>query len=91
MIDSGVINEVKKLISLNLDKSLPVMRAHGVPEITGYLDGSITVDECILKGQQATRNYVKRQLTWWRSSTLDIQDCFNQFPSEIDINLLNLL
>ena len=91
MIDSGAINEVKKLISLNFDKSLPIMRAHGVPEITGYLEGKISVDECILKGQQVTRNYVKRQLTWWRSSTLDIHDSFNQFPSEIDINSMNFL
>ena len=91
MIDRGAINEVKKLNRLNLDRSLPIMRAHGVPEISSYLEGLITVDECILKGQQVTRNYVKRQLTWWRSSTLDIQDRFNQFPSEIDINLLNFL
>ena len=91
MIDKGAINEVKKLNRLNLDRSLPIMRAHGVPEISSYLEGLITIDECILKGQQVTRNYVKRQLTWWRSSTLDIQDSFNQFPSEIDINLLNFL
>ena len=65
------------------------MRAHGVPEITDYLEGTISVDECILKGQQVTRNYVKRQLTWWRSSSLDKLKCFDQFPSEIDTNSLN--
>lgn len=91
MIESGAIDEVKKLIALNFDKSLPIMRAHGVPEISNYLSGKITLEECINKGQQVTRNYVKRQLTWWRSSSLDHLNSFDQFPSEIDTNLLNFV
>ena len=89
MIDSGAIDEVKKLNTLDFDKSLPIMRAHGVPEISNYLSGKTTLEECIHKGQQVTRNYVKRQLTWWRSSSLENLKCFDQFPSEIDTNLLN--
>ena len=89
MVDRGAIDEVKKLNTLNLDKSLPIMRAHGVPEISNYLSGKTTLKECVHKGQQVTRNYVKRQLTWWRSSSLDNLKCFDQFPSEIDTNLLN--
>ena len=89
MVDSGAIDEVKKLNTLDLDKSLPIMRAHGVPEISSYLSGKTSLEECIHKGQQVTRNYVKRQLTWWRSSSLDNLKCFDQFPSEIDTNLLN--
>jgi len=89
MIKDGAINEVKKLNSLNLDRSLPIMRAHGVPEITNYLSNLATLEECINKGQQLTRNYVKRQLTWWRSTKLQIHECFDQFPGEIDINSLN--
>ena len=89
MINQGAIEEVKKLNSLNLDKSLPVMRAHGVPEISDYLAGRTNLEESILKGQQVTRNYVKRQLTWWKSSTLRIHKTFNQFPSDIDVNSIN--
>ncbi len=89
MIDSGAIEEVKKLNTLDLDKSLPIMRAHGVPEISSYLSGKTSLDECIQMGQQVTRNYVKRQLTWWRSSSLENLKCFDQFPSEIGTNLLN--
>ena len=88
MIDRGAVDEVKKLNSLNLDKSLPIMRVHGVPEISRYLSGSTSLNECILKGQQVTRHYVKRQLTWWRSSTLDIHDRINEFPNEINVNSL---
>ena len=88
MIEGGAIEEVKKLKSLNLDKSLPIMRAHGVPEILNYLDNNKPLDVCIDRGQQVTRNYVKRQLTWWRSSSLCFHQVFNQFPKEIDENLL---
>ena len=88
MIKKGAIDEVNKLHSLDLDVSLPIMRAHGVPEIIKYLSNSITLEECIKKGQQVTRNYVKRQFTWWRSSRLQINQIFEQFPDEINLNLL---
>ena len=60
------------------------MRAHGVPEIKIYLANEITFEECIYKGQQVTRNYVKRQHTWWNSSNLQIFQKFDKFPLEID-------
>ena len=89
MIEVGIIQEVKKLLSLNLDPSLPIMKAHGVPEISKYLTGSINLQECVSKAQQFTRNYVKRQLTWWKSSKLNIHTIFEDFPLNIDIKLLN--
>ncbi len=84
MINVGAIDEVKKMLELNLSESLPIMRAHGVPEITKYLKNEISLDECISKGQQVTRNYVKRQHTWWNSSNLQIFQKFDKFPLEID-------
>ena len=48
MIDSGAIDEVKKLNTLDFDKSLPIMKAHGVPEISNYLSGKITLDQNVL-------------------------------------------
>ena len=90
MIDKGAVEEVKKLLTLNLNSSLPIMRAHGVPEIAKYLANEISLEECINKGQQVTRNYVKRQHTWWKSSKLEIFQKFNQFPSEIDINSIKI-
>ena len=86
MIDHGAVEEVKQLLKLNFNKSLPVMRAHGVPEISLYLDKKIVLEECINKGQQVTRNYVKRQHTWWSSTNLRIHQQINHFPDEIDIN-----
>lgn len=90
MLKQGAIDEVKKLINLEIDNSLPIMKAHGVPEITNYLNNIYTFEECVAKGQQVTRNYVKRQTSWWRSSTLPIHQVFHQFPNEIDENLIKL-
>ena len=91
MIDNGAIDEVKKLLSLNLDPSLPIMKAHGIPEISQYLSGSINLKECISKGQQVTRNYVKRQITWWKSSKFYNCTIFKNFPSNIDLESLDFM
>ena len=90
MIRKGAIEEVKNLLKLNYNNSLPIMKAHGVPEIQSYLKNEISIEECISKIQQVTRNYVKRQHTWWRSSNLKIFKKFDQFPDEIDIKSINL-
>jgi len=90
MVDGGAIEEVKKLLELDLHDSLPVMRAHGVPEIKKYLKNEISLEECINRGQQVTRNYVKRQHTWWNSSNLQIFQKFDKFPNEIDLNSIKI-
>ena len=90
MLNQGAIEEVMQLNLLKLNKSLPVMRAHGVPEISDYLSSVLTLEECIRRGQQVTRNYVKRQLTWWRSSPLRIRQSFVEFPEKIDEKLLKI-
>ena len=90
MMKGGAIEKVKKLLELDLNDSLPVMRAHGVPEIKKYLANESSLEECISKGQQVTRNYVKRQHTWWNSSNLDIFQKFDKFPSEIDLNSIKI-
>jgi tRNA dimethylallyltransferase len=43
------------------------MRAIGVPEISAYLKGTMSRAEAIARGQIATRQYAKRQFTWFRN------------------------
>lgn len=81
MIENGAIDEVKKLLSMNLSPNLPAMKAHGVPEIIKYLKGEITLDEAIQIAQTNTRHYAKRQYTWFK----------NQFPSSKVIDCANKL
>ncbi|WP_370177393.1 tRNA (adenosine(37)-N6)-dimethylallyltransferase MiaA [Alteriqipengyuania sp.] len=66
MMDEGAVAEVEALLTRNLDPDLPVMRAIGVREIAGWLRGEYSREEAIARGQQATRNYAKRQYTWLR-------------------------
>lgn len=67
MWEGGAIAEVEALLARNIPESLPVMRAIGVPEIKAFLRGELTREEAIAAGQQATRNYAKRQYTWLRN------------------------
>ena len=90
MIKNGAIDEIKNLLNLNYKKSLPVMKAHGVPEIISYLENFTSLEECINRIQLVTRHYVKRQNTWWKSSKLPILKKFDEFPDKIDLNSIKL-
>ncbi|BEV00865.1 tRNA (adenosine(37)-N6)-dimethylallyltransferase MiaA [Novosphingobium olei] len=71
MWEGGALGEVEALLARGLDPALPVMRAIGVPEMAAFLRGEITEEEAIRAGQQATRNYAKRQYTWLRHQNPD--------------------
>jgi tRNA dimethylallyltransferase len=66
MVDHGGPEEVEKLLARELDPDLPVMRAIGVPEMAALVRGERTRLETLERGAQATRNYAKRQYTWFR-------------------------
>lgn len=71
MLESGAVEEVKALRQLDLDPSLPAMKAIGVREISDWLDGRISRDRAIELAVTATRQYAKRQRTWFRSRMSD--------------------
>jgi tRNA dimethylallyltransferase len=89
MIEAGALEEVKALAALNLDPQLPAMKAIGVRELQAALAGEISMAEAIERAKIATRQYAKRQSTWFRhqlgphwlrlrqpdaAQTLDLQD-----------------
>ncbi|WHO37450.1 tRNA (adenosine(37)-N6)-dimethylallyltransferase MiaA [Sphingobium sp. AP49] len=65
MIDQGAVAEVEALLPRNLNPDLPVMRAIGVPDIAAWLKGDSDRDTMMARGQLATRQYAKRQYTWF--------------------------
>lgn len=67
MVREGGVEEVKALLALGLDTGKPIMKAIGVREIAAFLSGWRGLDDAIAAGQTATRQYIKRQLTWWRN------------------------
>lgn len=66
MFAEGAVSEVEALLARGLDPDLPVMRAIGVPQIAAHLAGAIGRDEALAQAQAATRQYAKRQYTWFR-------------------------
>ncbi len=70
MAAGGGLDEVRALLARRLDPGLPAMKAVGVPELARYLAGAIPLDAAIHLGQQATRRYAKRQVTWIRHQML---------------------
>jgi tRNA dimethylallyltransferase len=65
MMSEEGLAEVSSLLARNLDPALPVMRAIGVAEIGAYLRGEIDRAEALRLGLIATRQYAKRQYTWF--------------------------
>ena len=70
MLAEGALDEVRALLALGLDPTLPAMRAHGVPELAAHLRGEITLDEAARRATLATGQYAKRQATWFRHHAL---------------------
>ncbi len=66
MIGAGALDEVRRLIALNLPANRGIMKAHGVPHLVAYLEGRLTLDDAIEAGQMDTRRYAKRQHTFAR-------------------------
>jgi len=65
MVERGAEAEVAALLTRDLDPDLPVMRAIGVPEIAAHLNGEIPRAAMLERGTIATRQYGKRQYTWF--------------------------
>ena len=69
MVEAGALDEVRALVMRGLDPALPAMKAVGVREFAAHLAGETTLAAAVEATRQATRNYAKRQLTWFRNQT----------------------
>ena len=67
MVGEGAIDEVEALVARKLPSEVPLMKAIGVREITEFLHGERTLDEATERMIAATRQYAKRQSTWFRN------------------------
>jgi len=78
MIEEGLIDEVKGILDKGYDKNLVSLQAIGYKEIISYLEGKISLEEAVNTIKQASRNYAKRQLTWFRRDKrinwIDVED-----------------
>jgi tRNA dimethylallyltransferase len=71
MLKAGAADEVAALLARRLDRSLPVMKAIGVREIADWLAGRVSEAAMIESAVIATRQFAKRQRTWFRGRMAD--------------------
>jgi len=71
MVLNGAIEEVRALRKHNVSSDHPVKKAIGVPQLTNYLQKVVTLDEARDRCKIATRQYAKRQSTWFRNQLDD--------------------
>ena len=83
MIKNGAIEEVKSLLSLNLDPTLSAMKAIGVAQITSYLNHEQTLDIAVSEAKKMTRRYAKRQLTWFRNQIIQCYRVNEQYSERL--------
>ena len=67
MLDAGALDEVRDLMSRGLQPDWPIMRVLGLSEFVTYLRGETSLDDALKLARQKTRNYAKRQMTWYRN------------------------
>ena len=71
MVDQGAIIEAKKFKKLGVSKILTSNNILGLKEIVSYLVGKMTLKEAVERSIIRTRQYIKRQMTWFRGQMKD--------------------
>jgi tRNA dimethylallyltransferase len=71
MMAAGALEEVRALAARDLNPNLPAMKAHGVPWLVRHLRGEITREQAVEQAKRDTRQYTKRQATWFRNQLPD--------------------
>ena len=67
MVAQGLEAEVKNLLAMGLTEKHQSMQGIGYKEMLEYLDGKITLNYAVELIKQRSRNYAKRQMTWFRN------------------------
>ena len=68
MLENGFVEEVERLVARgDLHPEMPAMRSVGYRQVWAWLRGEFSRDEMVERGQAATRQLAKRQITWLRS------------------------
>lgn len=84
MMARGALDEVAALLALNLDPTRSILKALGVPELAAHLRGETGLDEAVAAAQRSTRNFAKRQMTWFRHQLHDAHSWNEQFSESLE-------
>lgn len=82
MMDMGLLDEIRRLKASGLDESYVSMKGIGYKEMLSYLDGECSLEEAKDLVKQRSRNYAKRQLTWFRHNEYATELSKDQYSDE---------
>lgn len=86
MIEEGLIEEVKKLKDMSCTSDMQSMKGIGYKEILYHLEGRMALDEAIEAIKKGSRNYAKRQLTWFRKDKRVIWIDKDNYDNDIEVS-----
>lgn len=69
LFDRGLIQEVQAILDRGYAPTVPPLGSHGYRQALDHLQGKLTLEEAVYHAQTRTRQYAKRQLTWFRKET----------------------
>ena len=84
MLAAGALEEVRRLVSLELSQELPIMRALGVAPLAAHLSGRLSLKEAAAAAKAETRQYAKRQTTWLKRNMISWRAIDTQFSQRFD-------
>ncbi len=88
MLEGGAVEEVEALLALSPPSDLSVMKAIGVAEIAAMVRGEIDCSHVIERGSALTRQYAKRQMTWFRNQMDETWLRYDPFAVDANQSLL---
>ncbi|MDR1001027.1 MAG: tRNA (adenosine(37)-N6)-dimethylallyltransferase MiaA [Clostridiales bacterium] len=86
MFEAGLVNEARELLNMGYNKGMPSMQAIGYKETADFIAGNCTESECRDRVKRNTRNYAKRQITWFKNRTAGIWKKVDEFNVSDIIN-----
>lgn len=85
MMENGLLDEVAKLNKMGYTTFMQSMKGIGYKELLDYLDGLISLSDAVESIKKGSRNYAKRQLTWFRKDKRIIWINKDEFSDEVQI------
>jgi len=83
MVEERALDEVRGLLAQGLSDELPAMRALGVRELAAHISGSCDLPSAVKALQIATRQFAKRQNTWFRGQMQKAQTFHTKFSESL--------
>lgn len=91
MMDYGALEEARTLLYENLPADAPVMKVLGVPELRSHLIDDVPLAEAIAKAKQSTRNFAKRQGTWFKGQLRADLTIPTQYSESLRIEIFTIV